>query len=142
LVEFIKGSDIFKNITDVSLSGVGSQEDKILEEKIDELEIEIFNLKEKNVDINKICDAYKSEVAKLKENNGKLSGRVKDLKLETIPSGNVDSNLGGVSDTIKSYSARLDPNTPKFHGKSEDDEEVWFDKVEVNLVRLSFWYSV
>jgi hypothetical protein len=133
LAEFKQGSDIFKNITDISLSGVDSQEDGTLEEKLNELENEISTLKDTNVGINAVCDNYKSEIAKLKEINGKLSGQVNDLKLETIPSGNVDSNLGGVADTIKSYTARLDPNTPKFHGKSEEDVEEWFDKVEVNL---------
>jgi hypothetical protein len=92
LVEFTKGSDIFNNITDTILSGVDSQEDKSLEDKIKELESVILGLNESNVDINKVCDDYKSEILKLKEANGKLSDQVSGLQLNTIPSENANSD--------------------------------------------------
>ena len=72
------------------------------------------------------------ETLKLFEEKSK-NEETKGNSIEIVDKKADDNNTSIVLDTNKSYSARLDPNTPKFHGKTEEDIEEWFDKVEVNL---------
>lgn len=143
LVEFKKGSDIFLNVTDEELSGTYETVD--LDQKIKDLETELSLMKEKLFDSDKSSDDYKSEILVLKRDNVSLletlklfedkskNEETKGNSIEIVDKKADDNNTSIVLDTNKSYSARLDPNTPKFHGKTEEDIEEWFDKVEVNL---------
>ena len=138
LEQFLIPSDLFKNVTDAIES---------TDPLVAEAELKITELKESLSDMENKLENADVELQRSREDKAKimsLNGRIQELEdqlghheprteRETKPLILIDG-IGSTKGERIDYGVKLDSKTPTFRSKTEEDVEVWLDKIETALV--------